>query len=431
MGGEWRNWAGDQVCTPQAIERPGTRDELIEVIARARAGGHAVRIPGAGHSFTEAALTDGVMVAIDRLDGVLEADRETGLVRVEAGISLRALNEHLWGIGLALENLGDIDVQTVAGAISTGTHGTGESLRNISAQVEAIELVTADGQVRELTAADGDLLRAARVSIGSLGAITAVTLRAVPAFTLRRVDQPRPLAEVLERLDELAASNDHFEFFIFPNTQTALTIERSRTGEPPRGRGRFAAWANDILLENITVDLMARAGRRFESLNPRLARLATRLLSRTERTDRSYRIFASERRVRFTEMEYGIPREHGPEALRRVLDLVRERRIGVFFPIEFRVVAGDDALLSPSHERATAYIAVHQYQGMEWRPYFQAVEDIMRSYGGRPHWGKRHFQDAESLASVYPRFADFQAIRRRLDPDGVFANEYTRRTLGA
>lgn len=429
-GVEWRNWAGDQACVPASIERPGTREELAEVIRRAGEAGRTVRLAGSGHSFTEAALTDGVMVAIDRMDRVLEADRPTGLVRVDAGISLRALNAALWDMGLALENVGDIDAQTLAGAISTGTHGTGAALRNMSAQVEALELVTANGEVRELTAADGDVLRAARVSIGALGAIAAVTLRAVPAFAVHRVDEPRPLEEVLGRLDELGAANDHFEFFVFPYTQTALVILRNRTDRQPRSRGRVGAWANDILLENVAVDLLARTGRRFPSRNATLTRFATRLLARSERVDRSYEAFASERRVRFTEMEYALPREHGPEAVRRVLDLVRERSIEVFFPIEFRLVAPDDALLSPAHERSTAYIAVHQYRGMEWRAYFQAVEEIMRSYGGRPHWGKRHFQDAQSLARVYPRFADFRAIRDELDPDRRFANEYTRRVLG-
>ena len=371
------------------------------------------------------------MVSIDRLDAVLEADRESGLVKVQAGISLRKLGEELWSLGLAMENLGDIDLQSVAGAISTATHGTGAALRNISAQVEAIELVTAAGEVRELTAADGDLLLAARVSIGALGAITAVTLRTVPAFTLHRVDQPRPLVDVLNGLDELAAANDHFEFFVFPHTSvTALAIERNRTDEPARPRNRLAAWTNDVLLENFAVDALSRTGRRFPSLNPRLTGFASRLLSRSERVDRSYRIFSSERRVRFTEMEYAVPREHGPEALRQVLAMIAERQINVFFPIEFRLVAGDDALISPTHEQNSCYIAVHQYRGMDWRDYFQRVEDIMRSFGGRPHWGKRHFQDVESLAAVHPRLADFRAIRDQLDPDRVFANEYTQRVFG-
>ncbi len=429
MSGEWRNWAGDQTCVPSEIVSPGTREELIEVIRRSREAGRRVRVAGSGHSFTEAALTGGTMISLARMGSVLEADRETGRVRVEAGVALHDLNPALWGLGLAMENLGDIDVQSLAGAISTATHGTGGSLRNISAQVEAVELVTADGEVHELDG--GDELRAARVSLGALGVITAVTLRTVPAFTLHRLDSPQPLAQVLDRYEEVVEANDHFELFVFPYTETALVIERNRTDEPPNPPNRAAAWLNDVLLENYVLDLLARTGRRFPGMNPRMARVAARLLSHSERRDRSYRIFATDRRVRFTEMEYAVPREHGPEALRRVLDLIRGERIEVFFPIEFRVVAADHALLSPTYERPSAYIAVHQYRGMEWRAYFEEVEAIMRSFGGRPHWGKRHFQDAASLAELYPRFGDFLAIRERYDPDRLFANEYTERVLGA
>jgi L-gulono-1,4-lactone dehydrogenase len=428
MKREWRNWAGDQLCTPAELARPATREELVEVLARSARAGRRVRVAGAGHSFTEAALTDGTMISLERLNGVLAADRKTGLVRVEAGITLRELNRRLWDVGLAMENLGDIDVQSLAGAIATATHGTGGALRNISAQVEALELVTAAGEVREISG--GDELRAARVALGALGAITQVTLRAVPAFVLERVDSPRPLDEVLERYEELVDANDHFELFVFPHTERALVIERNRTDEPPKPPGPVAAWLNDVLLENHVLGLLARAGRRFPAMNPRMAQVAAGLLSHSERRDRSYRLFATDRRVRFTEMEYAVPREDGPEALRRVLELIRSRRIEVFFPIEFRVVAADDALLSPTHERPSAYVAVHQYRGMAWREYFEAVEAIMRSFGGRPHWGKRHFQDAASLAEVYPRFGDFLRIRDELDPERRFANEYTERVLG-
>jgi L-gulonolactone oxidase len=388
-------------------------------------------VPGSGHSFTEAALTEGAMVRIDALDRMLDADPDTGLVKVEAGITLAALNEELHHLGLAMENLGDIDTQTIAGAISTGTHGTGAGLRNISAQVEGIELVLADGGVRELSAErDPELLRAARVSIGALGAISAVTLRCVPAFALHRVDTPRPLDEVLGSLEELARSNEHFEFFVFPYTETALTLERNRTELPERPRNPIRAWLSDILIENVGGDLLLRLSRRRPAAIPRFTRLAARMMSQGERFDRSYRIFANERRIRFTEMEYGIPREHGREAVPRVLDWIRSNRYPVGFPIECRVVAPDDAMLSPSHERETAYIAVHQYRGMEWRPYFEAVEAIMNEYGGRPHWGKRHFQTHETLADRYPRWSDFAAVRDRLDPDRTFRNEYTERVLG-
>jgi L-gulono-1,4-lactone dehydrogenase len=426
---EWRNWAGDQACRPAAIEHPATREEVAAAVRGAREHGLRVKIAGSGHSFTEAALTDGVMLVLDRLTRVLDADRASGLVRVEAGIRLAELNRRLDELGLAMENLGDIDVQTLAGAISTATHGTGARYRNISAQVEAIELVDGEGEVRELEG-DDDLLRAARVGIGALGAITAVTLRAVPAFTIRRVDEPRPLGQVLRSLDELADRNEHFEFFVFPYAQTALAIERNRTEGPPNPHGRLAAWANDILLENHVLALMARTGRRVPAMNRRLAGLATRLLSRTEKVVRSHEAFASERRVRFTEMEYAVPREHGAEAVRRVLELVRQREVEVFFPIEFRLAAADDAFLSPAHERPSAYVAVHQFERVPWREYFEAVEEIMRGLDGRPHWGKRHSQEAASLRPLYPCWDDFQRARAELDPAGAFRNAYTDRVLG-
>jgi FAD-linked oxidoreductase len=424
----WRNWAGDQSCSPLAIQRPRTREQLVAAVTSAASAGQRMRVAGSGHSFTEAALTDGTMLRIEALNRVLDADPASGLVKVEAGIVLADLNERLHERGLALENLGDIDRQTLAGAISTATHGTGAGLRNISAQVEAIELVTAEGELRMIDG--GEELLAARVGLGALGAIYSVTLRAVPAFTLHRVDTPRPLGEVLSRFDELAERNDHFEFFVFPHTDMALTIERNRSELAPKPRGRLGAWVSDVLVENTLGDLALRLTRRRPSLIPRLSAAAAKMMSQGERLDRSYAIFANERRIRFTEMEYALPREHGPEAVRRVLELIGRRGNEVAMPIECRVVAADDALLSPAYERPTAYVAVHQYQGMRWRPYFEAVEEIMDSYQGRPHWGKRHFQTHETLAGRYPRWADFAAVRDRFDPERAFANEYTERVLG-
>jgi L-gulonolactone oxidase len=431
MTGEWRNWTGDQRCRPARIERPRTVDELRSAVTRAVADGLSVRVAGSGHSFTEAAMTDGAMVRIEALGRVLDADRESGLVKVEAGIELRALNLQLDQRGLAMANLGDIDRQTIAGAISTATHGTGAALPNIAGQVEALELVLADGSLLEVSArSDRDGYLAARVGLGALGAIYSITLRAVPAFNLHRLDAPHPLDETLAAIDEQAAANDHFEFFVFPYTERALWILRNRTDAPARPRGRVSAYVNEVLVENYLGDLLSRVGRRFPSRIPSMARLFAGQMSHGEIVDRSFRLFANERRIRFTEMEYAIPREHGPEAVSRVLDLVRERSLPVGFPIEFRVVAPDDALLSPAHERDTAYVAVHQYQGADWRPYFEAVEAIMDSYGGRPHWGKRHFQTALTLAGRYPRWRDFQAVRDRLDPGRAFSNAYTDRVLG-
>jgi L-gulonolactone oxidase len=431
MRGDWANWAGDQRCRPARMLSPRSREELAEAVGAAAAAGEKLKVTGSGHSFTEAAMTDATMLRLDALRGVLDADRESGLVKVGAGTVLRDLNEELAALGLALENMGDIDAQTVAGAISTGTHGTGSGFGNISARVEGMEMVLADGSVRELAAAeDPELLRAARIGIGALGAISSVTLRCLPAFTLRREDSAHQLADVLDRFDEFTGRNDHFELFTFPYSDRALVLERNRTAEAPKPKSRVVALLNDVLLENWALEAMAATGKALPRTIPALARFAGLVATGTNNQDRSDRIFVNRRNVRFTEMEYAVPRADGPTAVRRVVEWVRSNRFPVFFPIEVRVGAGDDASLSAAHERDTAYIAVHQYRGMEWRPYFEAVESIMNDYDGRPHWGKRHFQTAATLAPRYPRWAEFQSARDALDPTRAFANAYTERVLG-
>ena len=315
MAAEWRNWAGDQRCTPVAIEQPGSREQLGEIVRSATDRGLRVRASGSGHSFTDIALTDGIMVRLDRLDRILEVDRQAGLVKVEAGIVLGELNERLDALGLAIENLGDIDRQTVAGSIATGTHGTGARLRSISAQIESVDLVLADGGSVEIDASDQSGLAAARLSLGALGLIYAVTIRVVPVFTLSRVDSPRSLDETLARLDELNDANDHFEFYVFPHTTTALCRESRRTDEPPQPKSPAAVYAQEVVLENWVGQLFVLAGRRFPAQTPRLARIAARGVGRSTKIDRSHRVFASDRRIKFTEMEYGIPREHAAEAV--------------------------------------------------------------------------------------------------------------------
>ncbi len=431
QSGEWANWAGDQRCRPARVVAPRSREELAEAVGAAAAAGVKISVTGSGHSFTETAMTDQTMLRLDALRGVLDADRESGLVRVGAGTVLADLNRELHGLGLALENMGDIDAQTVAGAISTGTHGTGAGFGNISARVEGVELVLADGSVRELTAAeDPELLRAARIGVGALGAISAVTLRCFPAFTLKRVDSAHKLADVLDRFDEFAATNDHFELFTFPYSDRALVLERNRTEEPPRPKSRTVALLNDVLLENWTLEAMAATGKAIPRTIPALAKFAGLVATGTNNQDVSHRIFVNKRSVRFTEMEYAVPRADGPTAVRRVIEWVRSNNYPVFFPIEVRVAAGDDASISAAYERDTTYIAVHQYRGMEWRPYFEAVEAIMNDYGGRPHWGKRHFQTAATLAPRFPRWENFQAARDQLDPGRTFTNAYAERVLG-
>jgi L-gulonolactone oxidase len=403
------------------------------------AGARRVKVAGAGHSFTDIACTDGLMLDLTRMNRVLRVEGDE--VTVEAGITIRDLGPALAERGLALENQGDVDAQTVAGAISTATHGTGGRFANISSQVTAVRLVTASGDLVQIGRAGGDCraggddaagddLLAARVSLGALGAISAVTLRCVPEFTIHRVDRPLPLDDVLARLDEHVDSNDHFELFVFPYTRTALTLTSQRTDREPEPAGRAQVLLRDVLLENAALEAACRTGRRFPALIPRVNRTLVRAMSPTEHLDRSHRVYANRRTVRFTEMEYAIPRERTAEALERVLALVERRQIKVGFPIEVRVVAPDDALLSTAQGRPTGYIAVHQFRGMEFESYFRGVEAIMDEYEGRPHWGKRHYQSAATLRPRYPGFDRFVAVRDRLDPERKFENDYLRRVLG-
>jgi L-gulonolactone oxidase len=390
-----------------------------------------LRVAGAGHSFTDTVLTNGIVLSLDRMNRVLEIERDSGLVRVEAGITLRTLSERLQSAGLALPNLGDIDVQSLAGATATATHGTGIRLQNLSAGIVSMELALADGSIVEASEeTDADAWRAGRVSIGSLGIVTAITMKTVPTFNLHAVDRPQPLLEVLENLDELAESNDHFEFYNFPYSDIALTRVNNRVDDPPRPRSRAKSWIDDVLVVNHLLALVCRTGRRWPRMIPHLNRLAPRLAGTSERVDHSYLIFSSRRDVRFTEMEYALPREHAGEAVRAVREIVERKEYAVPLPMEARFVAADDAWLSPAYDRETCYIAVHMFEGMEWCGFFRSVEAAMAELEGRPHWGKRHFQDAAALSKLYPEWARFASVRARLDPHGRFSNAYVERVLG-
>jgi len=427
----WTNWGGTASCRPAEVELPSTEEEIVAALKRAEQGGERVKVPGSGHSFTDIACTGGRMIKLDEYNKVLDLDVAAKTVTVEAGITIWALAEELTRHGLAFPNLGDIGYQTIAGAISTSTHGSGNRLGGLATQVKAMRLVLADGSALDLSAnSDPETFKAAQVSLGALGVISTVTLQCVEAFTLHAVEGPGTFDEVLAEFDRYAAENDHFDFYWFPYGDGCLVKTNNRTDEPARPKGRFRAWFEDEFIGNSVFGVSNRVMRARPKWIPGVHRLTGRMISRSEYSDRSDRVFTSPRRVRFAEMEYAIPREAAIPAARSVRAMIKEKGFEVAFPVEMRTSAQDDIFLSTAHGRPSAYIAVHQFQGMEYEPYFREVEAIMLAHAGRPHWGKIHFRDHRSLREVYPAWARFGAVRARLDPHGRFRNAYLDRVLG-
>ncbi|WP_044569296.1 D-arabinono-1,4-lactone oxidase [Streptomyces iranensis] len=427
----WRNWAGNVMARPARIVAPSSTQELAEVVRRATAEGLKVKAVGTGHSFTTAAATDGLLIRPHRMAGVRGLDREAGTVTVAAGTSLRQLNETLSAHGLSLANMGDIMEQTVAGATSTGTHGTGRDSASIAAQIKGLELVTADGSVLRCSAEENpEIFAAARIGLGALGVVSEITFGVEPEFLLSAREEPMPFDRVMADFEELVAENEHFEFYWFPHTGNCNTKRNNRSTGPAAPVGRVSGWVDDELLSNGIFQVACSVGRAVPATIPGIAKISSRALSARTYTDIPYKVFTSPRRVRFLEMEYAVPREAAVTVLRELKATVERSGLRVSFPVEVRTAPADDIPLSTASGRETAYIAVHLYRGTPHRAYFTAAEQIMIAHGGRPHWGKLHSRDAAYLAGVYPRFGEFAAVRDRLDPDRLFTNDYLRRVLG-
>ena len=424
----WRNWAGNQTMAPAAVEHPASVDDVVRVVKSAAAAGRRVKAIGSGHSFTGVGLTDGVLVQLDRLDRLVDADPVTGRVVVQGGLPLRRLNALLTERGLGLTNMGDIDAQTVTGAVSTGTHGTGRSSGGLAQQVVGLQLVLADGTVMSCSAQENpDVFAMARVSLGALGVVTSVTIQAEPAFLLTADERPMRMDAVLEEFDRHVAENEHFELYWFPGTRTALT-KRNNRATTPAPLGRVRTLLEDEVLANGLFGVTCWAARRAPRVVPTLNRLASRTMAPRTYTDVAPRVFTSPRRVRFVEMEYAVPRDAVVGVLRELQRLPEAQ--GISFPVEVRVAPADDVPMSTAYGRDTAYIAVHVFRGDPYQAYFDAVEGLMRDVQGRPHWGKLHSLGADELRALYPRFDEFVAVRDRLDPERRFANAYLERVLG-
>jgi FAD-linked oxidoreductase len=425
--GKWYNWSCGVSCKPKAVLAPKNEIDLAAAIRTAEG---TVRVPGTGHSFTPICASDGTLIDMSAFCGLKSADSTAQTANFAAATPLWVVGPALYAHGLALKNMGDIDRQTLAGVVGTGTHGTGPTLKSFSAEVAGFRLILADGQVLNCSPAENaDIFAAGRCSLGTLGVMTEITMQARPAYKLVEKNFLLPPDELFAQLDTLIASNRHFEFFWFPYADSAICKSLNET--------------DDAAPEPRRAEVMYERGekggsdaRAFAAINevlpyaPFLLKSAHRLFSQLmpgpERARWSYEIFPSPRTIRFNEMEYAVPRAKGPECLKEIVAAIRGKRINTGFPIEYRTVAADDVWMSPFYERDSATIAVHQYHRVDTTKLFETCEAIFRRYDGRPHWGKRHTRAAPELETLYPRFDDFRALRRRLDPTGKFLNAHLR-----
>ncbi|SDW30823.1 FAD-linked oxidoreductase [Marininema mesophilum] len=425
----WKNWSGSVECHPVEIARPVTVEEVVDVVRRAAFIGRTIRAVGSGHSFTPLVETDEILVSLEGLQGVVKIDPDRQEATVRAGTPLSVLGLALEEQGWAMENLGDIDAQTIAGAISTGTHGTGVNFGSISSQVVAITFVTADGEIMTHTKEENpETLCGSRISLGSLGLIVEIKLRVFPRYLLQLESRRMGLQEVLNSLENLKRENRHFEFYWFPYTEIVQAKRINKTDLPATRGGWWGGFSRNVL-ENGLFWCLSEGARIQPRISEKVSRLSAWGIPSVKETGVSRHIFVTPRKVRFFEMEYSIPAEALPSVLEEMKSRILQERFAVHFPVECRFVCGEENWLSPAFGRDSAFVAVHMYKGMEWRPYFRAMEEIFLRYQGRPHWGKMHGLKAEQFAEMYPHWEDFQELRSRMDPQGVFLNPYLKTIL--
>ncbi|MDN5744269.1 MAG: FAD-binding protein [Nocardioidaceae bacterium] len=431
----WQNWSGlETVRDLRQVHADDVADIQAEV-RRARSNGETLKAAGTGHSFTGIARPAHAQLLPDGWVGITAVDRDAMQVTALAGTKLSVFNAALENLGLSLHNMGDIAEQTLAGAISTGTHGTGGSTASLSAQVVGLELVTGTGDVLQVNATEHpEMLDLARVGLGALGVLTSVTFAVEPLFLLRAQEQPMAWADALAAFDELAATHDHVDMYWFPHTDRILTKRNTRIGtdlsaaEPLPG---WRAWLDDDLLSNRVFGWQTALLNHAPRAIPAANRLASALLGPRTYADAAHRVFTTERRVVFREMEYAVPRDAGLAALRACRAAIESANLAVSFPVEIRVAPAENVALSTAYGRDSFYLAFHTHRGADHREYFALMEEIVRDHGGRPHWGKLHTCEAADLATLYPRFAEFVDARTRLDPDRVFSNDYLEHVLGS
>jgi FAD-linked oxidoreductase len=423
------NWSGYIQWQPKEVLYPRSKEDIIQIIQSVIEKKQKVRAVGSGHSCTKLCVTDDILVSLDNYQGIVHIDRANKLVTVKAGTKLNLLNTLLDAENLALENLGDIDVQSAAGAICTATHGTGVAFGNISSQVQKIEFI--NGRAEIITCSENDnseLFRAAQVSLGVLGIITEITFRCVDSYVLRLNVEKKNLFEVLDNLDSYNGNCRNFEFYFFPNTDSVMTKELRLSDAPPQQK-KFKDYIQEDILENYAFKVACDVAHYLPSTTKRISEFSANTISSFHKTRKSFEVLSSSRLVRFNEMEYNVPAECYGDVKKELVRWIDKNNTEVMFPLENRFVKEDNILLSPSYQRKSAYIAAHVYKKADFTRYFKGLEDIFKSYDGRPHWGKMHTLQSKDLEKLYPEFAKFNTQRKLHDPDEVFLTPYLKELL--
>lgn len=419
----WKNWSGHVKSSPQKIIYPQNIEEVVKLIQHSIEHKQRLRVVGSGHSFTPLVHTNSLLISLDDIQGVSEINEKEQWAEVWAGTKLNKLSLLLHQQGFALENMGDIDHQSIAGALSTGTHGTGVTLGNLSTQIKEITIVTGSGEVITCSNENNqNLFKAAAISLGALGIIVKLKLKVVPSYKLHCRSFKQTITNSLEQLDHLK-TNRNFEFFYYPHTETTQIKITNETKQAPLPNRPLQKFKNSVL-ENHVFGVLSEACRFFPRLSKTISRISASGVPNSENINYSPFIYTSERVVRFNEMEYCVPEGKLKTVVEEMKKCMDKHQFAVHFPIECRYVKKDDIWLSPSYQRNSAYIAVHMYKGMAFESYFQEMEAIMQKYNGRPHWGKMHTLTSEGLKKLYPKWDDFQKIRNQMDPEGIFLNDY-------
>ena len=424
------NWAGNVKWTPQEVLLPKSEEEIADIIKRATSSGKSIRTVGSHHSFTPLLATNSVSLSLDEMQGLISKESDNRAV-AWAGTKLKKLSELLAENGLAQENMGDINVQSVAGAISTGTHGTGITLGSVGTQVEEITFVNGLGELITLNEENNyHEFKCAQLSLGSLGVITRMKMRCKEAYNLELDIRKEKLSDVLANLDAIVDENRHFEFYSIPNSQWSQTKRSNIVSQEAGHTSKFSAFINDIVLENWALQLLCSINKTIPSSSKTISNLIGSFISNEKKIQQSHKVFSTVRNVKFTEMEYNIPYESYQEVVKEMLKLIDKNNYRISFPQEHRFVQADDIYLSPAHNRKSAYIASHVYKGMDNTSYFKDLEDLFIAHGGRPHWGKMHTRDASFFRKAYPKFDDFLQVRAKHDPNGIFLNDHLKKVFG-